>query len=67
MKNIENNIAFIDGQNLHLGTMQDNWKIDHAKLRMYLKDKYKINEAYYVLGYVNEEEQKLYSNLQKAG
>lgn len=59
------NIAFIDGQNLHLGTTQDGWKVDLKKLRIYLKDKYHIVEAYYFLGYVTETEQDLYNNLQR--
>ena len=63
----ESNLAFIDGQNLHLGTTQNGWKVDHAKFRIYLKDKYQVDEAYYFLGYVSEEQQSLYSNLQKAG
>ena len=66
-KSVENNLAFIDGQNLHLGTTQNNWKVDLYKLRIYLKDKYKVREAYYFLGYVSEEQQDLYNNLQKAG
>ena len=61
------NLAFIDWQNLHLGTIQDNWKIDLKKFRIYLKDKYHIAEAYYFLGYISEEEQDLYNNLQKSG
>ncbi len=61
------NIAFIDGQNLHLGTKVDGWKVDHARLRTYLKDKYKVGEAYYFLGYVSDEVQELYDNLQKSG
>ena len=61
------NIAFKDGQNLHLGTTQNGWKIDYKKFRVYLKDKYHISEAYYLLGYVSEEQQELYNNLQKAG
>lgn len=65
--NKENNLAFIDGQNLHLGTTENNWKVDHFKLRIYLKDKYHITEAYYFLGYTTEERQDLYNNLQKAG
>lgn len=63
----ELNLAFIDGQNLHLGTTQSGWKIDHAKFRIYLKDKYHVEEAYYFLGYVSEEQQELYKNLQKSG
>ncbi|MFQ5662054.1 MAG: NYN domain-containing protein [Candidatus Paceibacteria bacterium] len=64
---MENNLAFIDGQNLHLGVLQNDWRINHKKFRIYLKDKYNVHEAYYILGYVNEEEQELYNNLQKAG
>ena len=63
----EFNLAFIDGQNLHLGTTQNDWKIDHKKFRTYLKDKYHVDEAYYFLGYVKEEQQDLYNNLQKSG
>lgn len=61
------NLAFIDGQNLHLGTKEDNWKVDLAKFRIYLKDKYKISEAYYFMGYLQEEHSDLYSKIQKAG
>lgn len=63
----ESNLAFIDGQNLYLGTIQRGWKIDHKKLRTYLKDKYHVDEAYYFLGYVMEEHQELYNKLQKSG
>ncbi|MCX6739142.1 MAG: NYN domain-containing protein [Candidatus Parcubacteria bacterium] len=63
----ENNYAFIDGQNLNLGTIQNNWKVDLYKFREYLKRKYNVSEAYYFLGYVKEEHQELYVRLQKAG
>ena len=63
----EKNLAFIDGQNLHLGTTQEGWKVDLRKFRIYLKDKYSVNEAYYFLGYVSDLEQELYKNIQKAG
>ena len=63
----ENNLAFIDGQNLHLGTKQDDWLVDLRKFRIYLKDKYHVGEAYYFLGYISETEQDLYNNLQKSG
>ncbi|MCC6323288.1 NYN domain-containing protein [Candidatus Nomurabacteria bacterium] len=63
----ENNLAFIDGQNLYLGTRQDNWSVDLAKLRIYLKEKYHIVEAYYFLGYLQEENDDLYKEIQKAG
>jgi len=62
-----NNLAFIDGQNLHLGTSQNGWNVNFGKFRVYLRDKYGVKEAYYFLGYVSEVEQDLYNNLQKAG
>ena len=61
------NVAFIDGQNLHLGTRDAGWSVNHRKLRKYLKDKYNIVEAYYFMGFVSEDQQDLYDNLQKAG
>lgn len=42
----ENNLAFIDGQNLHLGVREKNWKVDNSKFRTYLRDKYNVDEAY---------------------
>ncbi len=63
----EANLAFIDGQNLHLGTTGNGWKVDHKKFRTYLKDKYHVTEAYYVMGFVSEEQQELYKHLQRAG
>jgi uncharacterized LabA/DUF88 family protein len=61
------NIAYIDGQNLYLGARESGWSVDYEKFRKYLSEKYHIKEAYYFLGFVNEDEQDLYDNLQKAG
>lgn len=61
------NLAFIDGQNLHLGTSEGGWSIDYRKFRTYLKEKYKVEEAYYFFGYLSEEQQNLYKNIQKSG
>src|SRR3989338_7056876 len=61
------NIAFIDGQNLYLGTKESGWAVDHVKFRVYLRDKYHIDEAYYFMGFVSQDEQDLYDKLQKAG
>lgn len=58
MSNEENNIAFIDGQNLYLGTQEVGFKTDHWKFRTYLRDKYDVSEAYYFLGFVSDEEQE---------
>lgn len=63
----EKNIAFIDGQNLHLGTTSEGWSIDLKKFRIFLRDQYHIEEAYYFLGFISEEEEYLYNALQKAG
>ncbi len=67
--NQDKNIAFIDGQNLHLGTSGhgNKWHIDYKKFRLYLKDKYNVTEAYYYMGFLRETEQELYTNLQLAG
>ena len=64
---MENNQAFIDGQNLYLGTKNQGWCVDHRKFRIYLQEKYGVEQAYYFLGYVSEEEDYLYEKLQKAG
>lgn len=65
----EKNYAFIDGQNLHMGvaTIENSWKIDFKKFRIFLKDKYHVDIAYYFLGYVIEEKRDLYTKLQEAG
>ena len=61
------NIAFIDTQNLHLGTKTEGWIADHKKLRIYLRDKYNIQEAYCFFGYTKVEYATLYSRLQRVG
>lgn len=64
------NIAFIDAQNLHMGTskIEENpWKIDLKKFRVYLTDHYSIQTAYYFLGFVNEDYQSMYTKIQEAG
>lgn len=65
--NTKSNIAFIDGQNLYLGTKQDGWSIDFEKFKIYLVDKLDIKDAYYFMGYFEEKYNDLYIQLQKAG
>jgi uncharacterized LabA/DUF88 family protein len=62
----ENNIAFIDAQNLHLWTSSENWKIDFKKFRIYLKEKFKVEEAYFFLWFLDEDQQELYTKIQQA-
>ena len=69
-KKEENNFAFIDGQNLYMGTaksLKKSWKINLKKFRIYLRSKYKVSRAYYFLGYIDEDYQNLYSVIQEAG
>ncbi len=65
----ENNFAFIDGQNLYLGTTRADipWKIDLYKFRKYLQMKYKVSKAFYFLGVVEENRNELYTTIQDAG
>ena len=65
----ENNLAFVDGQNLYLGTTtgKNKWIVDLAKFRIYLDRKYKVEKAYYFLGCVNDAYQNLYDEIQEAG
>ncbi|NVP17321.1 NYN domain-containing protein [Candidatus Gracilibacteria bacterium] len=63
----ERNIAFIDAQNLHLGTASEDWKIDFKRFRIYLKDKFHIEEAYFFLGFINDDHKEMYRKIQKAG
>ena len=64
------NFAFVDGQNLYMGTRKsaaDPWEIDLARFRGYLRDKYHVSFAYYFLGCVQEACQELYEEIQQAG
>ena len=62
----ENNFAFIDSNNLYLGIQSLGWKLDFVRFRRYLKEKYNVRVAYLFIGYI-QENQVLYSSLQKAG
>lgn len=61
-----NNYAFIDSQNLNLGVRSSGWLVDYKKFRLYLKNKYDIEQAFMFIGLVANN-QKLYTTLQKAG
>lgn len=71
MENDTKNIAYVDGQNLYLGTTQrePKWMIDLARFRVYLEKKYHVSKAYYYLGYVQDGTiyEKLYEEIQLAG
>jgi len=69
LKNYQSNLAFIDGQNLYMGTRSDNpiWDIDLKKFRKYLFKKYFVKKAYYFLGYENGLYKKLYKEVEESG
>lgn len=60
------NYAFIDSQNLNLAIRELGWKLDFARFRIYLTDKFQIEKAYIFIGYMPSN-QGLYSFLQDSG
>ena len=66
---IMKNLAFIDGQNLYMGTKSSDisWEVDLSKFKIYLEKKYNVSEVYYFLGYVQNENEELYDEIQKSG
>jgi len=69
MQKGENNVAFIDGQNLYLGTtkLKESWEIDLVRFRIYLQKKYGVSRAYYYVGFSTEGMKQLYKKIQEAG
>ncbi|MFA6446886.1 MAG: NYN domain-containing protein [Patescibacteria group bacterium] len=61
-----NNIAYIDGANLHKGIGQLGWELDYRKFRVWLKEKHSIQTAYLFIGLVPKYS-ALYTRLQEAG
>jgi len=65
------NLAFVDGQNLFLGTTkrESSWMIDLFRFRIYLEKKYHVTKAYYYLGFVQDGQkyESLYEEIQSAG
>ena len=58
--------AFIDSQNVNLGIRELGWKLDFARFRRYLLEKYNVSKAFLFIGFV-EGNNDLYSSLQQAG
>lgn len=61
-----NTYAFIDSQNLNLGTQRMGWKLDWRKFRQYLADKHGVTKAYTFIGYMSENEQ-MYEYMHELG
>ncbi len=64
--NKPNNYAFIDSQNLNLGTQKMGWKMDWKKFREWLKNEYDVEKAFMFIGYMPDFE-KLYDQLHSQG
>ena len=68
--------AFIDSQNLNLGTSKNiyrggkliykGWKLDFKKFRRYLSDKFRVRKAFLFIGYIKKNE-ILYRKLRSYG
>src|SRR5947209_9453665 len=58
--------AFVDSQNLNLGTQRMGWKLDWRKFRQLLKSKYGVTHAYTFIGYMSENE-SLYEYMHELG
>lgn len=61
-----NTYAFIDSQNLNLGTQRMGWKLDWRRFRQYLADKHGVTKAYMFIGYMSENEQ-MYEYMHELG
>lgn len=66
MKKPLTNHAYIDAANLHKGVGSLGWKLDYARFRVWLRDKYQIETAYLFIGLVPDNKD-LYLKLQEAG
>jgi uncharacterized LabA/DUF88 family protein len=58
--------AFIDSQNLNIGTQKFGWKMNWAKFRQWLSDKYGVEKAFMFIGYIPENAD-LYEKMHDAG
>jgi uncharacterized LabA/DUF88 family protein len=68
--------AFIDSQNLNLGTSKDiyddrkliykGWRLDYKKFRKYLEDKFRVDKAFLFIGFIKQNKD-LYRRLKSFG
>lgn len=58
--------AFIDSQNLNIGTQKFGWKMNWARFRKFLAERYGVERAYMFIGYIPENED-LYEKMHEAG
>ena len=58
--------AFIDSQNLNIGTQKFGWKMNWVRFRQFLADRYGVEKAFMFIGYIPENED-LYEKMHEAG
>jgi uncharacterized LabA/DUF88 family protein len=58
--------AFIDSQNLNVGTQKFGWKMNWARFRVWLAEEYGVTKAFMFIGYIPENE-ALYEQMHDAG
>lgn len=58
--------AFVDSQNLNLGTQRVGWKMDWKKLHEFLRSQYGVTRAFLFIGYMHEHE-AMYEGLHDMG
>ncbi|MEK7108046.1 MAG: NYN domain-containing protein [Patescibacteria group bacterium] len=66
MTSSQNNIAYIDGANLHKGIAALGWQLDYHRFRVWLREKYGVQVAYLFIGLIPRYKD-LYTFLQKNG
>ena len=66
MKKELNNYAYIDGANLHNGIAGFGWRLDYARFRVWLSEKYTVKNAYIFIGLIPKYKD-LYKYLQECG
>ena len=66
MKKILSTYAFIDSQNLNLAIRELGWKLDFARFRIYLHDKFGVDKAFLFIGYIDANKE-MYESLAQAG
>lgn len=58
--------AFIDSQNLNIGTQKFGWKMNWVRFRKFLAEQYGVEKAFMFIGYIPENED-LYEKMHEAG
>ena len=62
----KNNFAYIDGANLYNGISVSGWNLDYKRFRVWLSDKYAVQNAYIFIGLIPKYKE-LYKYLQESG